>query len=64
MRAVDVTQVEGNGSCFSCLCSFKRADEPILEVQQVVDIKEKYKSVLRGARPEQLPRAERFDDPR
>ncbi|KAK5122061.1 hypothetical protein LTR85_004307 [Meristemomyces frigidus] len=50
-RIVNVTQAEGKGVCFTCTCSFKVAETSPLDVQEKVDIWDKYKSVLEGRTP-------------
>ena len=57
IRAVEVTQEEGKGVCFTCTCSFKLEDWNPLELQDRVDIQEQYKDVLTGNWPEDLPDA-------
>lgn len=48
---MNVTQAEGKGICFTCTCSFKLAETSPLDVQEKVDISDKYKSVLEGKKP-------------
>ncbi|KAK4539490.1 hypothetical protein LTR36_010888 [Oleoguttula mirabilis] len=50
-RIVNVTQAEGKGVCFTCTCSFKLAETSPLDVQEKMDIWDKYKSVLAGKTP-------------
>lgn len=63
VRIVDVIQIEGKGTCFTCTCSFKLPGDEVAHVQKRIDIKEKYKSVLKGMNPHEA-RPFSFDDPR
>lgn len=62
-RIVNVTQAEGKGICFTCTCSFKKAEESALDVQDKIDLEEKYAVALRGKRPEELDEAPGMDVP-
>lgn len=54
-RTVNVTQGVGRGICFTCTCSFKRDEEDTLFQQHMVDLQQKYSSVLEGKAPEEHP---------
>lgn len=57
IRAVDVTQDETKGICFTCTCSFKTEDWNPLELQERVNLQKQYASVLEGKRIEDHPEA-------
>ncbi|PGH17626.1 acyl-CoA thioesterase II [Helicocarpus griseus UAMH5409] len=62
LRAVDVSQ--GEGVCFSCLCSFKRAERGYnYEHQQPANIQQRYKVALDGKKIEDHPLAPAVDRP-
>lgn len=63
-RIVNVTQAEGKGICFTCTCSFKLAEDSPLDVQDQVDIWQKYSKVLAGTKPEDWEEAPGADEPR
>jgi len=50
-RSVTVTQIAEKGTCFTCTCSFKRAEASPVNYQDTVDLKEKYRDVLEGKEP-------------
>ena len=50
-RIVNVTQKEGKGICFSCICSFKTAEHEQVDSQDEVDLYSKYSAVLTGKIP-------------
>ncbi|KAG8631891.1 hypothetical protein KVT40_001031 [Elsinoe batatas] len=60
-RIVNVTQAEGKGICFTCTCSFKTDEESPLDVQEDIDLSEKYAAVLRGKKEEDWPEAPGMD---
>jgi acyl-CoA thioesterase II len=62
-RIVNVTQTTGKGLCFTCTCSFKTNEESTLEVQESVNLWEKYDSVLNGKKPEDFDEAPGIDIP-
>lgn len=62
-RIVNVTQAKGKGICFTCTCSFKTNESSDLEVQESVDLWEKYADVLRGRKPEDFDEAPGMDVP-
>jgi len=62
-RIVNVTQAEGKGICFTCTCSFKLAETSPLDVQERVDIGEKYKTVLKDKRPQDFEECPGVDIP-
>lgn len=62
-RIVNVTQAHGKGICFTCTCSFKLAETSPLDVQEEVDIWDKYKSVLGGKRPQDFEECPGMDVP-
>ena len=62
-RIVNVTQAEGKGICFTCTCSFKTDETSTLEVQEHVDVWDKYKDVLEGKMPEDFAEAPGMDVP-
>lgn len=60
-RIVNVTQAEGKGICFTCTCSFKIAEDSFLDVQEDVNLWDKYAVVLDGTKPEDWPEAPGMD---
>lgn len=48
---MNVTQSEGKGICFTCICSFKTAEPSHVEAQDQVDLWKKYSAVLKGRKP-------------
>lgn len=50
-RIVNVTQSQGKGICFTCICSFKTPEHEQIDSQDDVDISKKYSSVLAGKKP-------------
>lgn len=64
VRSVNVTQEEGKGICFSCICSFKLPDQSPIDWQEQVNMREKYESVLGHAKTvDELPDAPTLDMP-
>jgi hypothetical protein len=51
-RIVNVTQREGKGICFTCTCSFKIPERSFYDLQDKVNLWEKYAAVLAGKKPE------------
>jgi acyl-CoA thioesterase len=49
VRNVIVTQ--SKGICFTCICSFKRAETSTVDIQQELDISQEYSSVIQGKKP-------------
>jgi acyl-CoA thioesterase II len=47
-RSVTVTQIAEKGVCFTCTCSFKRAETSPIDYQDSVDLKAKYQVALEG----------------
>ncbi|KAK5706450.1 hypothetical protein LTR97_001438 [Elasticomyces elasticus] len=62
-RIVNVTQAQGKGMCFTSTCSFKRAEDSPLDVQEDVGIWAKYKDVLDEKRPEDIEECPGMDVP-
>ncbi|KAK5133318.1 hypothetical protein LTR08_007843 [Meristemomyces frigidus] len=62
-RIVNVTQAEGKGICFTSTCSFKLAETSPLDVQEKVDIWDKYRSVLEGKTPTDFEECPGMDVP-
>ncbi|GAM90597.1 hypothetical protein ANO11243_086420 [Dothideomycetidae sp. 11243] len=62
-RTINVTQAEGKGICFTCTCSFKRAEQSPLDVQETIDIWDKYAVALEGKKEEDWPEAPAADMP-
>lgn len=62
-RIVNVTQAKGKGVCFTCTCSFKIAETSPLDVQEKVDIWDKYKSVLNDKVPTDFQECPGLDMP-
>ncbi|RAK97161.1 acyl-CoA thioesterase [Aspergillus ibericus CBS 121593] len=52
-RSVDVRQ--SGQICFSCLCSFKRAENETTFSHQPVPVQERYASIIAGKKPEEYP---------
>jgi len=50
VRRVDVTQQETRGIVFTCICSFKLPDDSPVDLQQTMNVKEKYKDILGDAK--------------
>lgn len=57
IRAVEVTQAEGEGICFTCTCSFKAEDWNPLDLQEPMKLDERYSVALAGKRPQDHPDA-------
>lgn len=62
-RIVNVTQAKGKGICFTCTCSFKKDEASPVEVQESVDLWEKYACVLKDKKPEDFNEAPGMDVP-
>ncbi|KAI9827741.1 MAG: hypothetical protein M1832_004230 [Thelocarpon impressellum] len=68
-RAVTVRQPDGDGSadgdgvCFTCICSFKRDEESSFAHQHEARLEARYGEVLRGKRPEDHGLAPAIDTP-
>lgn len=62
-RIVNVTQSEGQGICFTCICSFKRAESSPLEVQEDIDLWSTYASALQGKKPSDFEECPGMDIP-
>ncbi|KAK3071293.1 hypothetical protein LTR53_008886 [Teratosphaeriaceae sp. CCFEE 6253] len=62
-RIVNVTQAQGKGICFTCICSFKIAEDSPFDAQEEIDIWDKYKSVLDGRKPEDFEECPGMDVP-
>lgn len=62
-RAVTVTQGDSDAICFSGLISFKTPESSLIDVQEPVDLWEKYKVVLHGKKPADFPDAPSMDIP-
>ncbi|QDS75990.1 hypothetical protein FKW77_004369 [Venturia effusa] len=62
-RQVNVTQDASKGVCFTCICSFKKAEVSNNERQLDFDLREKYKAVLRGKKAEDWPECPGIDSP-
>ncbi|OAL54522.1 Thioesterase/thiol ester dehydrase-isomerase [Pyrenochaeta sp. DS3sAY3a] len=53
-RSVTVTQVAAHGEMFTCTCSFKRDEASPVDVQDAVNLKKLYASVLAGKENEPM----------
>ncbi|KAK3680098.1 hypothetical protein LTR78_000475 [Recurvomyces mirabilis] len=62
-RIVNVTQARGKGICFTCTCSFKNPETSPLDVQESVNIWEKYSSILSGKKPSDFEECPGMDVP-
>ncbi|KAF2166864.1 hypothetical protein M409DRAFT_66413 [Zasmidium cellare ATCC 36951] len=62
-RAVNVTQSEGNGICFTCICSFKTAEPSHVEAQRELDIWREYAVVLKDRLPHDFQEVPGMDLP-
>ncbi|KAI4726223.1 Thioesterase/thiol ester dehydrase-isomerase [Aureobasidium sp. EXF-10728] len=62
-RLVNVTQAEGDGICFTCTCSFKLPEESHFEVQEKIELDQKYGLVLSGKKPEDWAEVSGMDVP-
>lgn len=60
---MNVTQSEGKGICFTCICSFKTAEPSHVESQDQVNLWQQYKSVLDGRKPLDFPEVPGMDLP-
>jgi acyl-CoA thioesterase len=58
-----VTQREGKGICFTCICSFKTAEHEQFDAQEKLDLCKKYSSVLDGKKPSDFPEVPGMDLP-
>ena len=50
VQRVHVTQQETKGIVFTCICSFKLPDDSPVDMQKMMNVKEKYKDVLGDAK--------------
>lgn len=62
-RIVNVTQSQGKGICFTCICSFKTPEHEQIESQDDVNLSKKYSSVLAGKKPSDFPEVPAMDLP-
>ncbi|KAF2147894.1 Thioesterase/thiol ester dehydrase-isomerase [Myriangium duriaei CBS 260.36] len=62
-RIVNVTQADGQGICFTCTCSFKRAEDSPMDVQDTIDLWDEYAVVLKGTKEQDWPEAPGVDVP-
>lgn len=62
-RTVEVTQPEGKSICFTCTAVFKREEADHLNLQERVDLSEKYGAVLKGKKPEDHEECPGVDSP-
>ncbi|CAK3768589.1 Hypothetical predicted protein [Lecanosticta acicola] len=62
-RIVSVTQSEGKGVCFTCICSFKTPEPLQVESQQDMDLWKEYGAMLGGKKPEDFPECPGMDVP-
>ncbi|CZT19127.1 uncharacterized protein RCC_04973 [Ramularia collo-cygni] len=62
-RIVNVTQSQGKGIMFTCICSFKTPEHKQVDSQEDVDIAKKYGSVLDGKKPLDFPEVPAMDLP-
>lgn len=62
-RIVNVTQAEGKGICFTCTCSFKLSEDSPLDVQEHIDLEDKYGLVLDGKKETDWDEAPGMDVP-
>lgn len=60
---MNVTQTRGKGVCFTCTVSFKTDEDSNLDVQEPVNLWEKYDSVLAGKTPDDFSEAPGMDVP-
>ena len=62
-RIVNVTQAEGQGICFTCICSFKQAETSLIEAQEDVDLWREYAAALQGKKPTDFEECPGMDIP-
>ncbi|KAF2140543.1 uncharacterized protein K452DRAFT_288621 [Aplosporella prunicola CBS 121167] len=62
-RTVEVVQEPEKGVCFTCTCSFKRDEPDVVNYQETVNLKEKYKLALGDKQPHEWPEAPGVDSP-
>lgn len=62
-RTVNVTQSEGKGICFTCICSFKTPEHEQVDTQHSLTLYEHYASVLHGRPPSTFPEVPGMDLP-
>ncbi|KAF2104208.1 Thioesterase/thiol ester dehydrase-isomerase [Rhizodiscina lignyota] len=62
-RNVEVYQGRPEKLMYTCICSFKQPEPRGLDVQQQVDLREKYGVALRSKRPDEWPEAPAIDSP-
>ncbi|KAI8942603.1 hypothetical protein NX059_000657 [Plenodomus lindquistii] len=53
-RTVTVSQIASHGDMFTCTCSFKREESSPFDIQETVDLKQTYSSVLQGKESEPM----------
>jgi len=63
VRTVEVVQEEDKGICFTSTCSFKLEEQNLIDHQDNLDIREKYKVALGEKTPEEVPEAPGVDSP-
>ncbi|SMR58813.1 unnamed protein product [Zymoseptoria tritici ST99CH_1E4] len=62
-RIVNVTQSQGKGICFTCICSFKTPEHDQFDAQEDLNLYEKYSSALQGKKPTDFPEVPGMDLP-
>jgi acyl-CoA thioesterase II len=55
VRSVIVRQQDDPTICFTCICSFKKTEPGLINVQEKHDLQKKYASLLKGKNAEDLP---------
>ena len=62
-RGIDVIQGENKSICFTCTAIFKSEEADHLNLQERVDVSERYKVAIQGKRPEDHEEAPGVDSP-
>ena len=62
-RTVKATTLGSDEICFSCTCSFKKAETGLLDVQEKVDLWETYREALQGKWPQDFEETPGVDIP-
>ncbi|KAI5369834.1 Putative acyl-CoA thioesterase, HotDog domain superfamily [Septoria linicola] len=62
-RIVNVTQSQGKGICFTCICSFKTPEHEQINSQNDVNLYREYASVLGDKKPSDFPEVPGMDLP-
>lgn len=63
VRDVSVTVQGQSAPCFTASCAFKKAEDNVLDIQEHVDLWEKFSPALKGKRPSDFEEVPGMDVP-